>query len=147
MPTSFPADDIKHQVIYALLNEISVSTLAGTRVFPNQIPGDLYSGSLTVVVSLIDGRGEETLNGYTGQRTSTVQVDSYGENSIEVNELSKRCKLRLINHGGAFGDATIKRSKIINELDLPAELPIDKSDRWRFRRSLRCEIDYCEDLI
>lgn len=140
------ADDIQHQVIAALLQDGSVAGIAGNRVFPNQIPDNVLLVPV-VIVHLIDARRTKILSGYTGEPTSTVQVDSYGETKIEVNALSKACKLRLINHGGAFGAAIVNFTRLINELDFPSDSPIDKSDRWRFRRILRCEIGHCEDLI
>lgn len=140
------ADDIQHQVIAALLQDGGVAAIAGNRVFPNQIPDNVLLVPV-VVVHLIDARRRKIISGYTGEASSTVQVDSFGETKIEVNALSKACKLRLVNHGGAFGAATVNFTNIVNELDLPSDNPIDKSDRWRFRRILRCEIGHCEDLI
>lgn len=145
MPTEFPPDDIKHQLIAALRDDAAVAAIVAQRVFPNQIP-DNVEHVPCVVVNLIDGRSQEVLSGYIGVRTSTLQVDSYGDISIQVVALAKACKLRIINHGGAFGDAIVRRAKVNGELDYPCDAPVDKSDRWRYRRVLRCEIDHCEDV-
>jgi hypothetical protein len=144
VPTTFPNDDVKHQVIYALQNDGGVQTIAGQQVFPNQIPADILH-SPCVVVNLIDGQGTKTLNGYTGDKRSTVQVDAYGDVSTQVAALAKAVKLRLMNHSGAFGDMYVRTTAILGEFDLPSDFPTDTTDRWRFRRTIRCDIFHCED--
>lgn len=144
MPSLLATDDVKHQVIEALAGVADIAALVGARVFPNQIPEDVLHVPC-LVVTLIDGEGVKSLTGYTGAKRSTVQVDAFGDVSVQVVALSKAAQLRLMNHGDYLGALYVRATEIQGPFDLPSDVPSDESDRWRFRRAFRADIFHCED--
>lgn len=141
------ADDVQSNVIAAFLDHIPITDFTANRVYPNVIP-QTVSHQFCVVVSLVNVDRFRLLGGYNGNATSLLQVDSYGDVKVDVNALSKACKLRIINHGGLLGSLVVRGIRLVGEFDLPsgaAVPPADGSDRWPYRRALRFEIDYCED--
>ena len=137
-------DDIETQVIQFLLNTFEVAQIVGKRVFVAYIPEDVINEPC-VVVTLISSTSGRVLSGHDGRAQSTVQIDSYSLDAIVVKRLNRACKLRMISAGRTVEDAHIQSATKVSEFTF-AEQPNDKSDNWRFRRSLRFEITHCETV-
>lgn len=140
-PSQPQNDDVQAGVIAALLAE--VADLIEERVFPNVIPQEVAHIEC-IRVSLVSDPSYKVLSGHAGTARATIQVDCFGDHKGNVNYLAKRCKIRLMNHNGQLGELIVNSTRKLNELD-EGDLPQDGSDRFRYRRLLRFEIDHCED--
>ena len=141
------ADDIQAQVIDALLGDVNINDIVGTRVYPGPVPEEIAHVPTLRVVKVADSP-YLGLGGPTGSTTATIQVDCLGDIKETVNLLAKRVKLLIQNSAlaGSIGAATVNGAWKSIEFD-DDDAPIDGSDRWRYRRVLRFDIDYCEDVI
>lgn len=116
-----------------LLTKASITSLLGTRIFPNKIP-QKNSDWPCVVYQIISQNPGHTLEGGADYAETRIQLDVYSETALARDALVEALRNVLQGFRGTMGSSTVSSVVYRNSIDL-YEPPADNSDVGLYRNS------------
>ncbi len=116
-----------------LLSKSAVTTVVGTRVFPNFIP-EKNTSYPVIVYAVVSQVPAHNLAGGAGYAETRIQLDVYCKTAVERDSLTEILRNELQGFAGTMGSSTVSSVVYRNAIDL-YEPPIDSSDVGLFRNS------------
>lgn len=116
-----------------LLTKASITTLLGTRIFPNKIP-QKNSSWPCVVYQIISQNPGHVLSGCAEYAETRIQFDVYSDTALVRDSLTEALRNVLQGFSGTMGSSTVSSVVYKNSIDL-YEPPADSSDVGLYRNT------------
>lgn len=116
-----------------LLTLASITSVVGTRIFPNKIPQKNDSWPC-IVYQVISQNPGHTLAGSAEYAGTRIQFDVYSETAIVRDSLTEAIRNAMQGYRGTMGSSTVSSVVYKNSTDL-YEPPADNSDVGLYRNS------------
>ena len=113
-----------------LSNKSSVTDLTSTRMYQTHLPQSFDWSGPAVSMTKISEEHPHTLTNSAGVATARVQIDSWGTNEDQVENVAEAIRLVLDSYSGPVGSVTVLAALLDNVVSLP-ERPTDGSNQWR----------------
>ena len=116
-----------------LLTKSAVTSVLGTRIFPNVIPLKNTTWPC-VVYGIVSQAPAHHLTGGAGYAWTRIQLDVYATGPVSRDALVEILRDELQGFSGTMGSSTVSAVKYENSLDL-YEPPTDSSDVGLYRNT------------
>jgi len=117
---------VKSGLVSLLVNESTVSAIVGTKVFLGKVPQ--RTELPYIMITQMDSNELQTLDGTTGLRFVTFDIDCKADRSVEAETLGNAVRVFLDDASGTAGSQTIK-AVLMNSESTEYEPPTDGSDK------------------
>lgn len=117
---------MKSGLVSLLVNESTVSAIVGTKVFLGKVPQ--RTELPYIMITQMDSNELQTLDGTTGLRFVTFDIDCKADRSVEAETLGNAVRVFLDDASGTAGSQTIK-AVLMNSESTEYEPPTDGSDK------------------
>ncbi len=127
-----------------LLNENTVKTLVGDRIFVNRIPQRRVKDVRNqehIVITQISSDENNSLDGTSELRFLDFDIDCKGPTSAKAEAVSAAVRAKIKDYTGTAGSQTIAAVLFSGEAD-DFEPPTDDSDKGRYVETLDVQIQY-----
>jgi len=130
---------IKDGLFTYLTSKTEITSLVGTKIFPNNVPN---SAELPyVAVSRVSSDGEHYLGGASKQVTDVFELEVYGRTSLEVEGISEAIRDKTDGFKGLMGSTEVGSALIDGQSDV---FIVDDQgkDKQLFRISITLNISH-----
>lgn len=122
--------DIGRGVRTYLAAQAAVSSLVGTRIYPDALPQDATRPAL--VFTVISSVGEHHLTAAAGIARAIVQIDCYADTRLAANALSEAVRGEMQGYRGAMGSEYVQCCHLQNRI-YDYDTPEHGSDQGLYR--------------